>query len=108
MVIIEYLVLFVIMTFVTVVSIEEYMYCQESFKSQSKQIHGELEPTFIRKSVFNSPLSCILNIIIFNIGKGAVKVQNLQGVNTTKKFLKKHYQIFEKNTTIISKTLPYF
>ena len=31
--------------------------------------------------------------------KGAVKVQNLQGVNTTKKNLKKkHYQIFEKKT----------
>ena len=49
MVIIEYHVLFVIMTFVTVVSIEEYMYYQKSFKSQSKQIHGELELTFIHK-----------------------------------------------------------
>ena len=41
-----------------------------------------------------------------NIDKGAVKVQNLQGVNTTKNFLKKHYQIFEKNTTEMQKTLP--
>ena len=47
--------------------------------------------------------------------KGAVKVQNLQGVNTTKKILKnttrflkkKHYRN-AKNTTIISKMLPYF
>ena len=39
--------------------------------------------------------------------KGAAKAQNLQGINTTRKNSKKHYQIFEKNTTEMQKkTLP--
>ena len=36
--------------------------------------------------------------------KGATKAQNLQGINTTRKNSKKHYQIFEKkNTTEMQK-----
>ena len=37
------------------------------------------------------------------MSKGAAKAQNLQGINTTRKNSKKHYQIFEKNTTEMQK-----
>ena len=46
---------------------------------------------------FNSTIDmeiCIWKIIM--IIKGAAKVQNRQGINTTRKNSKKHYQIFEK------------
>ena len=43
-----------------------------------------------------------------SITNGAAMVQNLQGINTTRKFKKKHYRIIEKTLPKCKKTLPLY